>query len=58
MYVGSLSGSGRCPGEEHGNPFQYSHLENPMGRGAWLDYSPPSKKGQFDSSFLTTKSYE
>ena len=20
---------------EHGNPFQYSWLENPMGRGAW-----------------------
>ena len=26
---------GRSPGEEHGNPLQYSHLENPMDRGAW-----------------------
>ena len=26
---------GRCPGGEHGNPFQYSCLENPMDRGAW-----------------------
>ena len=28
------SGSGRSPGEENGNPLQYSCLENPMGRGA------------------------
>ena len=30
----SFSGSGRSPGREHGNPLQYSHLENPMDRGA------------------------
>ena len=23
------------PGERNGNPLQYSHLENPMDRGAW-----------------------
>ena len=28
-------GSGRSPGEENGNPLQYSCLENPMDRGAW-----------------------
>ena len=33
--VGSLSGSGRSPGGEHGNSLQYSCLENPMDRGAW-----------------------
>ena len=33
--VGSISGSGRCPREEHGNPLEYSCLENPMDRGAW-----------------------
>ena len=33
--VGSLPGLGRCPGGENGNPLQYSHLENPMDRGAW-----------------------
>ena len=33
--VGSIPGSGRSPGEGNGNPFQYSHLENSMGRGAW-----------------------
>ena len=26
---------GRSPGEGSSNPFQYSCLENPMGRGAW-----------------------
>ena len=33
--VGSIPGSGRSPGGENGNPFQYSCLENPMDRGAW-----------------------
>ena len=33
--VGSISGSGRSPGGRHGNPLQYSCLENPMDRGAW-----------------------
>ena len=32
---GSIPGSGRSAGEEHGNPFQYSFPENPMDRGAW-----------------------
>ena len=26
---------GRSPGESHGNPLQYSCLENPMDWGAW-----------------------
>ena len=33
--VGLISGSGRSPGEGHGNPLQYSYLENPRARGAW-----------------------
>ena len=33
--LGSTPGSGRSPGEENGNPLQYSCLENPMDRGAW-----------------------
>ena len=33
--TGSIPGSGRTPGERHGNPLQYSCLENPMERGAW-----------------------
>ena len=32
---GSIPGSGRSPGKGNGNPFQYSHLENPMDREAW-----------------------
>ena len=32
---GSISGSGRSPGEGNGNPPQHSCLENPMDRGAW-----------------------
>ena len=32
---GSVPGSGRSPGGEHGNPLQYSGLENPMDREAW-----------------------
>ena len=31
----SIPGLGRSPGGGHGNPLQYSCLENPMGRGAW-----------------------
>ena len=33
--VGLIPGSGRSPGGGHGNPLQYSCLENPMDRGAW-----------------------
>ena len=32
--LGSISGWGRSPGGGHGNPLQYSCLENPMDRGA------------------------
>ena len=37
--MGSIPGRGRSPGggswQGHGNPLQYSCLENPMDRGAW-----------------------
>ena len=33
--AGLIPGSGRSPGGGHGNPLQYSCLENPMDRGAW-----------------------
>ena len=33
--TGSIPGLGRFPGEWHGNPLQYSCLENLMDRGAW-----------------------
>ena len=31
----SFPGLGRSPGEGNGSLLQYSHLENPMDRGAW-----------------------
>ena len=33
--LSSVPGSGRSPGGRHGNPLQYSCLENAMDRGAW-----------------------
>ena len=33
--LGLIPGSGRSPGEGHGNPLQYSCLENPTDGGAW-----------------------
>ena len=30
-----IPGLGSSPGRGHGNPLQYSCLENPMDRGAW-----------------------
>ena len=41
---GSILGSGRSPGGGHGNPLQYSCLENPMDREAWRGYSPWGRK--------------
>ena len=32
---GLIPGSGRSPGEDNGNPLQYSCLENSIDRGAW-----------------------
>ena len=32
--AGSIPRLRRSPGGEHGNPFQYSCVENPMDRGA------------------------
>ena len=33
--MGLILESGRSPGGRHGNPLQYSCLENPMDRGTW-----------------------
>ena len=34
--AGSILRLGRCPGGGHGDPLQYSCLENPIDRGAWV----------------------
>ena len=33
--MASIPGLGRSSGGGHGNPLQYSCMENPMDRGAW-----------------------
>ena len=33
--LGSIPESGRSPAGGHGNPLQYSCVENPMDRGTW-----------------------
>ena len=38
--VGLIPGSGRAPGGGHGNPLQYSCLENPHGQRSLAGYSP------------------
>ena len=38
--LGLIPGLGRFPGEGHGNPFQYSFLENPHGQRSLAGYSP------------------
>ena len=35
LDTSSIPGLGGSPGGGHGNPLQYSFLENPMDRGAW-----------------------
>ena len=42
--AGLIPGSGRFPGEGHGNPLQYSCLENPHGQRSLEGYSPQSPK--------------
>ena len=34
-HMGSIPGSEKSPGVGHGNPLQYSFLEDPIDRGAW-----------------------
>ena len=38
--LGSIPGLGRYPGGGHGNPLQYSCLENPHGQRSVVGYSP------------------
>ena len=42
--VVSIPGSGRSPGGGHGNPLQYSCLENPHGQRSLGVYSPQDCK--------------
>ena len=44
--LGSIPGLGRTPEGRHGNPLQYSCLENPMDREAWWATVHGVKKSQ------------
>ena len=50
--AGSLLGSGTFPGKGHGNPLQYSCLENPMDREAW--WASPRVCKESDTTEHTT----
>ena len=49
---GSIPGLRRSPGGGHGNPLQYSCLENPMDRGAWRATVQGSHRVRHDWSDL------
>ena len=52
--MGSIPGSGRSSGGRHGNPFQYSRLENPMEQGAWWAMVQKVAKSQTRLKRLST----
>ena len=55
--MGSIPESGRSPGGGHGNPLQYSCLENPTDRGAWRATVRGVKKSQTRLKQLSTHTY-
>ena len=46
-HLGSIPELGRSPAGEHGNPFQYSCLENPHGQRNWEGCSPWGRKESY-----------
>ena len=54
----STPGSGRCPGEENGNPLQYSCLENSMDKGAWRATVHGDQKESDTTERLTLSLYD
>ena len=52
--VGSIPGLGRSPGGGHGNPLQYSCLENPDGQRSLAGYSSRGCKGLYMTEQLST----
>ena len=56
---GSIAGLGRSPGEGHGNPLQYSCLENPMDKRNLVSYSPwGCKDSRYDWATTTFTSFD
>ena len=52
--LGSIPGLGRSPGGGHGNPLQYSCLENPHGQRSLAGYSPQGLKELDMTEWLST----
>ena len=55
--AGSTSGLGISPGGGHGNPLQYSCLENPMDRGVWWLTAHRVAMGQTQLKQLSAHTY-
>ena len=55
--MSSIPGLGRSLGGGHGNPLQYSCLENPMDRGAWWATVHRVAKSQTQLKRLNTQAY-
>ena len=53
-YLGSIPRLGRSPGGGHGNPLQYSGLENPPGLKSLAGYSPWTRKELDMTEWLNT----
>ena len=53
--TGLIPRSGRSPGGGHGNPLQYSCLENPMNRGTWQVNSIPMNRGTWQVNSIGCK---
>ena len=51
--LSSIPGLGSSPGWEHGNPLQYSCLENPMDRRAWRSIVHRVAKSQTQLKWLS-----
>ena len=52
-YLGSVPELGRSPGGVHGNPFQYSCLENPHGQRSLVGYTSWGCKELDTTEWLT-----
>ena len=55
--LGSISGLGRSSGGGHGNPLQYSCLENPHGQKSLVGYIPWGHKESDTTERLSTAQY-
>ena len=53
--LGSVPELGRSPGEGHGNPLQYSCLENPHGQSSLVGHSPWDRKELDTTEQLSTR---